>query len=70
MHGGHLPGLDGRAGVPLITRLSTALQLLGMLARRGRWFLIPFVLVLLGASVVLVGTQAMPWLAPFVYVAF
>ena len=57
----------------LLTRLrmagGTVGQLLTLLAR-GKWFLIPFVIVLLAASVLLAATQTMPWLAPFVYVAF
>ena len=58
-------GLDG-----LRLRLSTAAELLGLFARRGRFFLLPLVAVLLLGSVVLVLTELFPAFAPFVYAVF
>ena len=60
---------EGGRIASFVMGLGTARQLLLLLAR-GKWFLLPFVVILLFASLVLIGTQTMPWLAPFVYVAF
>ena len=50
--------------------LSTMGQLLGLFARRGRYFLLPLVGVLLLGSVLLVLTELFPAFAPFVYAVF
>lgn len=47
--------LDGHNVVPLTHR---------------RWFLVPFVVILVLATVVMIGTWTLPWLAPFVYTPF
>ena len=48
-------------------RLSTAWQLVMLFARRGRFFLLPLVVVLLGGSILLVLSELFPAIAPFVY---
>ena len=50
--------------------LSTMGQLVALFARRGRYFLLPLVLVLLLGSVLLVLTELFPAFAPFVYAVF
>ena len=51
-------------------RLSTAWQLVVLFARRGRFFLLPLVVVLLGGSVLLVLSELFPAFAPFIYAVF
>ena len=41
-----------------------------MPVKHWKCFLLPFVAILVLAAIVLIGTRAMPWLAPSVYVAF
>ena len=56
--------------VGLRLRLSTAVELLRLFARRGRFFMLPLVIVLLLGSVLLVLTELVPAFAPFVYAVF
>jgi hypothetical protein len=48
----------------------TIRDLLKHLWKKDRWFLIPFVLILLAVSVVLVITNGAAYVAPFVYSIF
>jgi|GEM_PF-6383362 len=51
-------------------RMSTAWQLVALFARKGRFFLLPLVAVLLMGSVLLVLTELFPAFAPFIYAVF
>jgi hypothetical protein len=51
-------------------RLGTAGQLLGMLSRGGRWWMIPLTLLLLVLGIALVAIQSVQYIAPFIYLAF
>ena len=53
-----------------MTHLRTMLTLIQRLASSGRWFLVPLVVVLLVVAGLLVVTQSVPLLAPFVYAVF
>jgi hypothetical protein len=50
--------------------LATLRNLFAMLAATGRWWLVPMVVVLLGAAALLVLVQAVEYVAPFVYTVF
>jgi hypothetical protein len=50
--------------------LATLRDLFAMLTATGRWWLVPMVVVLLGAAVLLVVVQAVEYVAPFVYTVF
>ncbi len=52
------------------SRMTTVAALFAHLARRGRFVLVPLVLVLLAASVLLVATEGLSFVAPFVYTLF
>jgi hypothetical protein len=41
-----------------------------LLARNGRWWLIPMVLVLFSTMVLLIAVSALEYVAPFVYTIF
>ncbi len=64
--------LDGRAGVPLSPKRSRSslVDRVGDVLIRGKWFFIPFAIVLVLAGLVLAATQDVQALAPFVYTAF
>jgi hypothetical protein len=51
-------------------RLTTLRALLAHLVRRGRFVLIPMLIVLLLGSILLVATQGLGYVAPFVYSLF
>lgn len=51
-------------------RLGVAGELLAMAWSGGRWWLVPVVVVLLGAAGLLVFLQGIQYVAPFVYVVF
>lgn len=51
-------------------RLGTAGQLLGMLSRGGRWWMIPMTALLLLLGIVLVAIQSVQYVAPFIYLVF
>jgi hypothetical protein len=51
-------------------RARTVLSLLGHFAMRGRWFLIPFLLILLLAGALLLVTGGLSYVAPFLYGIF
>jgi hypothetical protein len=51
----------------LLLRLGTAGELLALMWRGGRWWMVPLVLVLLGAAVLLLFLQSVQYVAPFVY---
>jgi len=53
-----------------MSRLRTVFDLLRHFTHRQRWFLIPFLLVLLLAAILLVATQGLGYVAPFVYTLF
>jgi hypothetical protein len=53
-----------------LLRLGTAGQLLGMLSRGGRWWMIPLTGVLLLLGIVLVAVQSVQYVAPFIYLVF
>ena len=50
--------------------LSTCWELLTLFTTRGRYFLIPLLLILLLTAVLLVLSEMVPVLAPFVYTIF
>jgi hypothetical protein len=54
----------------LRNRLTTLRALLAHLVRRGRFVLIPMLIVLLLGSLLLVATQGLGYVAPFVYSLF
>jgi hypothetical protein len=54
----------------LRSRATTLRALIAHLARRGRFVLIPLLIVLLLGSVLLVATQGLGYVAPFVYSLF
>jgi hypothetical protein len=51
-------------------RLTTTLELLGSFTRRGHWYLLPLVVVLLSIGSLLVVAASSPLVAPFIYVLF
>ena len=51
-------------------KLSTVSELVRLLVRNGRWWLLPMLAVLLLTSTVLVLVQALQYVAPFVYTIF
>jgi hypothetical protein len=51
-------------------RARTLLALFGHFAQKGRWFLIPFVLILLLAGLLLLLTGGLSYVAPFLYGIF
>ena len=53
-----------------LMRLGTAGQLLGMLSRGGRWWMVPLTAVLLLLGIVLVAIQSVQYVAPFIYLVF
>ena len=54
----------------LVDRLISAARLVAHFAGRGRWFLLPLVIVLLAAGVLLLVTTGLSYVAPFVYSIF
>lgn len=53
-----------------LLRLGTAGALLAMLARGGRWWMLPVVGVFLVVGIVLVFLQSIHYVAPFIYMVF
>lgn len=53
-----------------LTRQGTAGALLLMLARGGRWWMFPMVLVLVALAAVLIFLQGIHYVAPFIYMVF
>ena len=53
-----------------LLRFGTAGALLSMLARGGRWWLVPLVFVFLIVGVGLVFLQSIHYVAPFIYMMF
>ena len=53
----------------LLMRLGTIGELMALLVRGGRWWMLPLVLVLVVLAVVLVFLQAVEYFAPFIYIA-
>ncbi len=51
-------------------RLDTLGELLNMLSRNKRWWLVPMVAVLGLLGLVLAGLQAVEYIAPFIYAVF
>ncbi len=63
---GYRPGrFDG-----LLLRLGTAGALVSMLARGGRWWMVPLVVVLVALAGVLIFLQGIHYVAPFIYMVF
>ncbi len=54
----------------LANRARTVFSLLGHFSMRGRWFLIPFLLILLLAGALLLVTGGLSYVAPFLYGIF
>lgn len=54
----------------LIDRMGTVGQLLRMLGVHGHWWAIPAFVLLILLGLVLVGLQAIPYVAPFIYTVF
>ena len=53
-----------------LLRLGTVGELLALLVRGGRWWMLPLVLVLVLLAVALVTLQGMQYVAPFIYMVF
>ena len=53
----------------LLLRLGTVGELMALLVRGGRWWMLPLVLVLVILGVLLASLQAMEYFAPFIYIA-
>ncbi len=54
----------------MLLRLGTAGELLAMMLRGGRWWMLPATLVLLAFAAVLLVLQSIQYVAPFVYMVF
>ena len=54
----------------LASRLATVGAVLAHFARRGSWFFLPLVIILLLAGVLLLVTSGLGYIAPFVYSIF
>jgi uncharacterized protein involved in exopolysaccharide biosynthesis len=54
----------------LADRFRTVGELFGMLRANGRWWAMPFFAIVVLLSLVLVGLQAIPYVAPFIYTIF
>jgi hypothetical protein len=54
----------------VLGRTRTVFDLVGHFIRRGRWFLLPMLFVLLAAGVLLLLTGGLSYVAPFVYAIF
>jgi len=52
-----------------LLRFGTIGELMSLLVRGGRWWMLPLVLVLVALGIVLVTIQAFEAVAPFIYVA-
>lgn len=53
----------------LLMRLGTIGELLALMVRGGRWWMLPLVLLLVCFAVILVFLQAVEYFAPFIYIA-
>jgi hypothetical protein len=53
-----------------LLRLGTLGELLALLVRGGRWWMLPLVLLLAAIAVALVLLQGIPYVAPFIYMVF
>ena len=51
-------------------RASTVGELFAMLGDHGRWWAIPAFVLLILLGLVLIGLQAIPYVAPFIYTVF
>jgi len=51
-------------------RLQTSIELLAMLRASRRWWLMPMFVMLLALGLALVGLEAIPYVAPFIYSLF
>jgi hypothetical protein len=51
-------------------RLHTIFELLAMLHANRRWWLMPMLIILMTLGLALVGLQAIPYAAPFIYSLF
>jgi len=56
--------------IKLGARLATTLELLLSFTRRGHWYLMPLVVVLLSIGSLLVVAASSPLVAPFIYTLF
>lgn len=54
----------------LLLRFGTAGELVALLWRGGRWWMLPVVVILLGAAGLLLFLQSVHYVAPFVYMVF
>ena len=74
MRRGELSALAGHRDLLVIDRLtdrlSTTLELLRYLAQRQRYFLLPLAVMLLLTALLLVATEGLGPMAPFVYALF
>lgn len=52
-----------------LMRLGTIGELLALLVRGGRWWMLPLVLLLVALGILLVFLQAIEYFAPFIYIA-
>ncbi|MFT4976251.1 MAG: hypothetical protein ACI8S6_002147 [Myxococcota bacterium] len=53
----------------MLLRLGTVGELMALLVRGGRWWMLPLVVVLVTLGIVLASLQAMEYFAPFIYIA-
>jgi lysophospholipase L1-like esterase len=51
-------------------RLSTVFELMGAMADRGHWYMVPLLVVLLAIGTLLVAAASNPFVAPFIYTLF
>lgn len=51
-------------------RMETVGELFALLVANGRWWMVPMVIVLMGAALLLAVVQAIEYVAPFVYSIF
>jgi hypothetical protein len=64
-----LPARESSRLEGALLRLGTIGELMAMLIRGGRWWMLPLVLVLVVLGILLVTIQAFEAVAPFIYVA-
>jgi hypothetical protein len=54
----------------MLLRFGTAGELVALLWRGGRWWMVPMVVILLGAGALLLFLQSIQYVAPFIYMVF
>jgi hypothetical protein len=70
---GYTPGMSQTANTeeaPTLMRFGTIGELMAMLVRGGRWWMVPMVSVFVLVGLVLVFLQSVQYVAPFIYMVF